>query len=998
MGTFIARENELAELRTALAYASDGKGCARVITGEAGIGKSRLTAETIKHATAMGFSVAIGSASKESMQPFLVFSGAMASLTTLPLFERKETANFSTVMAINNVNGEVMGKATRTGSDTLDADTFAGMLSAVQDFIRDSFVTEGALRRLEHGNWKILAERCGGLSIIAVMEGAESPEMRAAVKNAADKISSEPGQTDDCLEMLAAQNFVVKNELEGLKLENERLRIANGVLETLRESCKTGPLLLILEDVHWADESSLFVLRYVARNLDGFRVMLLATARPSEGIEAQKAIALMRKEGTLSEISLAGFGLADVANLVHSTLHPNDFPQTFNEHLHRDCAGNPFFISELLRQMLVDSAITSLDGKYTLANTDYTMPSSIGEIVERRLESLDPDVMAMAEYASCIGHEFETAVALAAPLLENSRELLEKLRTAGIVKFTGATWEFSHALFQSAIHDSLTLRWKSAHHRSIGEYFENAFAGRLNDAAYELARHFSSTADHAKSFIYNDMAGEKAEKSLAAETALGFCSQALDALAHWDLAPDRVGTERRLRFKMGELHTLLGAYGNAEASFEHAIRLSGGDLALEARARRKLADVMERQAKYTEALEQVSIVERTLDAAHPLELSGALVSKGFIQIRKSDFSGSIATTKSALAMLVNLEGHQAKREYVNALTNIATAHMFMGNFTESKRRNLEILALREEMGNEMEVGSTLNNLSNGCASMGDREEALGYLERALRIAEKYGDARGIGVVNINIGNLYAERGDFPTAMQYYERAIEFKRRTGDVRGLAVALNNIGVIQMERGDYPAALTTYQNSLETRIRMGDKAGAALTLRNIGSVRLEMGDAAEARDLLERAVAESEAVGDRKHAAFSLCWLAEAQLALGELEAAMKSYSRATAICEGTDVRDTMETARMVHGRILVATGDFLNAIINFRTAIAAFEVLEMPVEVSKTRYHLANALSSNGEISEACDELCKATAAFKILGNVCWLARCEEKQTELGCKVP
>jgi tetratricopeptide (TPR) repeat protein len=961
-----------------------------IVSGEPGIGKSVLVAEAVARAKSSGFAVASGAASKESMQPFLVFSGALASLIGDKIFDRDERATFTTVLALDAATSGVVAQVRRDGGAS-SADAFAAMLSAVQSFIGDSFKEGGgSLGRLEHGDSKILIERAGGLSIVAALEGSESPEMRAALRKTAETVANERAMLLPALEGLAHRSFAVKRELEGMKLESERIRIANDVLDIFNASAADRPLLVVLEDIHWADESSLFALRYVARNLGGSNVLILATARPSEGEACQKTVASMKAEGAVSEISLTGLDLAGVGDLMRASMHPNDFPGDFAIRLHDDCGGNPFFISELLRQMVADGAIALMDGKYSLAKEDYAMPKSVSDIVARRLESLEEDAMAMAEYASCAGRAFPTSVALSAPSLEDPGESLRKLATAGIVTVEGEAGEFSHALFQAAVYDSLAQRWRAAHHRSIGEHYEGAYAGRLDDAAYELARHFSLSTEHAKAIDYGTMAGARAEGSFAMEQAVGFYESAVGALGRLGISGER---EQGLRMKIGDLQGLLGRYPAAAASFGRAAALSAAQVRVWAVAKRKLAEILEYQGKWDEALAEIAGVESVLSNSHPLEMAGALVVKSFVLMRKGDFAGSQSAAEFAMGMLEGLDGLDARRESVNALTNISKAHLARGDYAESKRVSEQVLKKREELGDELGVAGALNNLANACTCMSERDEALGHLERALAILENRGDVRTVGIVTMNIGNLHAERGDYDVAMTFYDKAIERRRRIGDVRGVAVALNNVGVVQMERGDLKGALASYTEAHEVRAGLGDKAGAALTLRNIGCVRLDMGEAALAQEILMKAAAESDAIGDTKHTAFTLCWLAEAQLELGLLGEADGNCARAEELCKGAEVRDTLETARMVRGRIFAARKDYERAVKELTAAISSFEELGMPAETSKTRYHLAGVLSATGDILGARAELDKAVVAFKKLGSELWLKRCADALAKL-----
>ncbi|MFO7619408.1 MAG: AAA family ATPase, partial [Thermoplasmata archaeon] len=281
MTALIGRDAELGILKQHLTDAISGKGSTILISGEPGIGKTALVEEFRKHAEAEGVRILSGAALSGSAHPFQVFSRALEGVTDKPLFEEQEYTSFTEIFAVNRA-GLLLGKAS-SEEGGLDADIFAGMLSAVQDFVRDSFGQEGkkaGLGRLEYGDMKILIEHGQHLFLTAVFSGNEHPDMRNTVTRTLKRIEESHGQLiekwtgkmseiepiQDEITKLADARFLVRKDMEGVKLENERVRIADRVLETLLNIAEERAVALVLEDLHWADESSLFILDYLARN------------------------------------------------------------------------------------------------------------------------------------------------------------------------------------------------------------------------------------------------------------------------------------------------------------------------------------------------------------------------------------------------------------------------------------------------------------------------------------------------------------------------------------------------------------------------------------------------------------------------------------------------------------------------------------------------------------------------------------------------------------
>jgi predicted ATPase len=232
---------------------------------------------------------------------------------------------------------------------------------------------------------------------------------------------------------------------------------------------RESTLLLLLEDLHWAEESSLFVFKYLARNVRGEKVLIMATTRPREGEMAQKTVNAMKEEGTLTGIDLGGLDEKSVGNLVDSMYQKNDFPGDFVGNLTEQCKGNPFFLTEMLRQMGDEEAIIRENGTSILVNKDFSIPSSVEDVVHKRLMNLEPDAMAMAEYAACIGREFDRNIAASLDTLTDPQGALQKLNGNGILTMNNGSAEFAHAIIHDVTYRSIGPRWKTAYHKSVGE-------------------------------------------------------------------------------------------------------------------------------------------------------------------------------------------------------------------------------------------------------------------------------------------------------------------------------------------------------------------------------------------------------------------------------------------------------------------------------------------------------------------------------------------------
>jgi tetratricopeptide (TPR) repeat protein len=984
---FVGRVAEVGRLGDSLSRAASGHGSAVVISGEPGIGKSTLVAEAVVRAKAMGFNVSSGAASKDSMRPFLVFSGALSTLTEEQLFEPDERAGFSSVFALDASTGQVVAKAAKVGREGISAEIFSGMLSAVQSFIGDSFKEgEGSLGRLEQGDSKILIERACGLSIAAIIEGTDSPEMRAAVKGAADEILREPDSIQAALDTLAGKRFTVRKSLEGMKLESERLRIANRILDVLQASAVRKPLFVVLEDIQWADESSLFALRYVARNIAGSKILLLATARPSEGAGCEKTVAAMKEDGSVKEIALTGLDLAGVRGMVDSALPGNDLPAAFHERLHSDCAGNPFFISELLRQMLADGAIALDGGKYRMARDDYTMPSSVGQVVSRRLESLDEDAMALAEYASCVGREFPTSVALSAPSLEYPAASLEKLAAAGIVTVEGEASEFSHALFQAAVYDSLAPRWRSAHHRSIGEHYEAAHASRIDDVLYELARHFTKANEPAKAVAYSVRAAARAESSLAVEQAIAFYEGAIAmALGRASLTGSLAGVRERL----GDLYALAGKHPEAIAAYESEFA-STCEARFRARLKRKTAEVHIKVGEFPKAEADCKAGVEALAGEHCGEEARIICVLGGMCDKTGDYDRGIALLKEGMALAEKLGD---RVELAHALHGLGGLYLSRSRFPEAIECLSKALEIRRGLGAQMDVSKTLNNLGVAHWYVGDLDKALVALGESLDIKEKHGDKQGIATAYSNLGMIRRNKGDLAMALDYHRRSLEMKRKMGDKYGIGNSLHNIGVTCEDLGDWDGALASHNEGLELRAKIGDKNGVANSYNSIGLVYGLMGHLEKALEYQRESLELATQIDYKRIIIHSRLGIANADMDLGRMDEAWEMVGKALEMAVAIGAKREEAMSRQAVGAVLRLRRDLSGARVELDKAEALLRASDAKSTLAVMLCEKEALLKASGDSAGARAALTEALGLFESSGMRHWVGKCRKSKEGL-----
>lgn len=1030
--TLVGREVELGRLCEQLEAASVGEGTAIVISGEPGIGKTRLVSEFCSRAVAKGVLLLSGAAQPDSARPFEVISCALAGRAEI--FSDTERVSFSQVFAIDNA-GMLMAKASASEQD-MDADIFAGMFSAVQNFVQDSLGTSGqqsaGLGRLEYGDLKILVEHGSRMFLAAVISGTEHPDMKASLKDAVRNMEAEhaellvkwTGNVRDAAPLeadvnrVAARRFTVRRSMEGLKLENELNRISDRTLEALDSAAGERTLLLLLEDLHWADEPSLAVLNYLARNASDRRMMVLGTSRDGQSKALESRVEGMKAEGIVSELVLKKLEPGSVMGIVDSVCPGNRFPGDFVAALAERCGGTPLFVVELLRHMASEGSIVWDGGAYILVREDYSIPGTVDEVIEGRLAGLSTEALTLAEYASCIGREFSREAVFAAPVVSDPMAAFSELCSGGLFVTEGGNAQFSHAMYQAAVYESLTTRWRTAHHRSIGEYYETGYAGRESEVAYELARHFSRTKENAKTLGYCTMAGDKAASSFAAEQAVEFYSWALEAI-------DRLGgtaeVERmRILEAMGDLQTVMGDYMNAETSFGSAGRLAeqGND---RARLMRKSGNLMVKTGDYGKALKLfASAKDESPDGA---EHGRGCLAESFVHITLGDFEKAEPLLGHAMA---TFRGLGAMKDVADALIIRGTLLLKRGDFAEAVTGFKEALGYYEDLNIESGVAQVLSDIGKVCAMMGEPKEAMPYLERSLDIWKKIGNQQSIALTMSHIGNVRTMLGDLPGALEAQEASLRIRERIGDRWGIAGALSNISQIYMYKGDpfsgleylekglkaftalgdrhsmaalynnigvalsqlgrFDEALERYGLAMEIRSELGDKDGLSQVLYNLGDVHFFRGEFFKVRECLEKSLAIAEEIGNKEQNTWVHCRLAELSAAEKEYVAGLADAEKAVSMAASTGVGREMGMAHRARGIVCRERGELAEAAIDFELARGYFASSDLRNDAAILQYEWALLDARRGNAASARERFGRALAEFEVMGMQHWASMC------------
>ncbi len=361
--------------------------------------------------------------------------------------------------------------------------------------------------------------------------------------------------------------------------EQARFRFFDRMTTFFRAAAGSRPLVLILDDVHWADKPSLLLLQFLAREMDDARVLVVATYRDQDyGREHPLADALgdLARAAVTRRVALTGLCEAEVARYIEMTAGVVPPPAVVGT-VHRETEGNPFFLGEVVRLLSAEGRLAGVDAR---EGWGVPVPQGVRAVIARRLAGLSAACNQALAVASAIGREFGVDVLaqvsdLPAAQLTAALEEAVRARVLATVARPVGHYRFAHALLRETVYDDLGATRRTDLHRRLGDVLERVYGAARESHLAELAHHFSAAGpvgDTGKAIDYARRAGDRAVRGLAYEEGARLYEMALAALERAPAAD--MGLRGELTLALGEACAHAGESDRARELCRHAAELA----------------------------------------------------------------------------------------------------------------------------------------------------------------------------------------------------------------------------------------------------------------------------------------------------------------------------------------------------------------------------------------------------------------------------------------
>lgn len=711
---------------------------------------------------------------------------------------------------------------------------------------------------------------------LGVEEGDSSPRIAEQIRKKTNGLKGVRKRTRDALAYLLG-NTASDNPVSQLDAKRRKKLLIAESIAFFKGLAARRPVVLLLDDLHWADALSIEWLDALVASLEKLPILVIALYRPV----FRHAWPKISQPAT---INLKELSTAESRRLLYELLGVSKMPAQIVKEILRRTRGNPFFLEELIHAF-VDAGILKKRGSQWefVRDVDASeVPDTLRSVILARIDSLEVRLRRVLQCASVIGRgfryrmleyitDFQTKLDDYVHQLVDVHFLLEQALLQELL------YIFRHAVARDVTYDTLLKKRRADFHRRVGEYIESMNADHLERHYEFLAHHYYLSDAPQKAAYYLERAAEKFERLYANEAVIDTSNKLIEVI---DKRLPKSAQYRRMRvealIRMGRVQKLLVEYEASAKSYESAIRIAdrlkgGSDLA--AMARRNVADVDRLTGRHNRALRRLDRAEkiwaRLGDNSRRLTAHN---SKGAILMTQ----GKYVQAARELDRGVKLARQAGTREALaNVLNDLGIARLHSGLYRKALDAFGEALGLMEEIGDKKGITAALNNIGMCHERLGQFEDALNHYGRSFEMAEKIGHRFGLLAGLVNIGQCYQYQGDHKSAIRQFRRVIRMTEKQPQATARSLALGNLATNLVWLGRYADAVDKIREARHWAAE-SDAHFARVNADLADSLRMiRRGEPTQAIPLLRRTIADIERRDYFDYRSLAYGYLAEALL---------------------------------------------------------------------------------------------------------------------------
>ena len=629
---------------------------------------------------------------------------------------------------------------------------------------------------------------------------------------------------------LAANDSSFSRVMEDARAASQE-RLKRELSAFLQEASRVRPLVFFLDDLHWADVSTVDLLAYIGGKVGSLRMLIVATYRPSDLLLAKHPFAeiklVLQERGVCRDLAVAFLAAADVELYLTQEFPEHRFPREFVSLIHAKTEGSPLFMVDLTRYLRTRGVIAEDgEGRWSLAESvpdiRRELPESVRSMIQRKIDQLSDAERWLLSAASVQGQEFDSAVVARAlemdpAEVEERLEILERIhlfvRKIGEQEFPDSQltlrYVFVHALYQNALYSALAPSRRASLSAAVAGALRAFYGDRSAEIASTLAFLFEAARDFAHAADYFLRASQNSARVFANYEAISLSRRAV-ANAEKLRGAERLSRVLAASLELARLHQTLSQFDEAIKDFvlaeKTAVEL--GDKEAQVTAICGTAMAFFYVHRMSEMREEAN---RALEIARSSGSIVGVASAESVLACDRVCSGDLnAAEQYFLRALPVFQEKGVQLGVVDSFGYLGALHTWRLDYAEAERMTGWALEKARELGASFHIVQNLFFRGMALGNQGHLSEALRALEEARRLAELNGERYWLPRLPNTIGWIYREMQDLETALQLDTENIRLAEEMGMVEGRANAHVNLGHDYLALGEPERAIENLQQA--------------------------------------------------------------------------------------------------------------------------------------------------------------------------------------------
>jgi Nif-specific regulatory protein len=695
---------------------------------------------------------------------------------------------------------------------------------------------------------------------------------------------------------------------EATPVSGQKYRLFNRIVQSMQdmygflsassdeEESGASPLIIVIEDIQWADASSADLFSFLVGEARQNRLLVIGTLTidPSEVTEPGVELPAWEKrarEGDFPIIRVQALDEPLVREHLQSLLGQANIADELVRWTMWESAGSPLTIRRVV-DYLIARGYLHWEADGWVAEMDLIegsrIPGGAASILMEKVDALAPPLRQLIEAAAVCGESSSVDLltsALPAPAEEAYRAMREVVALGLLDESNDAkTITFPQIHLREAIYNAMTERHRTELHQRVAAAMEPALNGGATQLLGEVAFHYARAGDKVKGVRYAVEAGDMAMRTIAHQGAADFYRSALELM---DLAGADETKKSEVREKLADAYYRGSDYRAALQAYHFLLKsiqarsdddLPDADLA---RVMKKVGKVLGKRGDqeaamsyYQNAIEQYETLGMTNDVA---ELLNRIA---WLHREKDDPESARASAQRALELL---DPNEPNIVYGYVMNMLGVIEFSLGNWQKSRAPLMEALHVGEKVGSEQLCKVAATNLGNTLWKLGDWINAQQYYKMNLALSEAEGDLWDLITAYNNVGIIEFSRGDFQTAVEYFEKSVRIDEKVGAIEYEALARENLAEALEMLGRWNDALVQYNRCLALRGFDDMRASRSSVYIPLARLMNKKGDIAKAMAYAQKALSAAERARDED-------LIAEASYVLANIEDERENYSEA------------------------------------------------------------------------------------------------------------